>query len=53
MSASASKKTLLHLPAVCKVKTTHDNYNRMKAVLHLPAVCKVKTTFEYVQLKLK
>ena len=34
----------LHLPAVCKVKTTLLHRNRMNVTLHLPAVCKVKTT---------
>ena len=34
----------LHLPAVCKVKTTAVIYFVTLNVLHLPAVCKVKTT---------
>ena len=34
----------LHLPAVCKVKTTVNSIHFMLKPLHLPAVCKVKTT---------
>ena len=34
----------LHLPAVCKVKTTTLFLFIFKFMLHLPAVCKVKTT---------
>ena len=35
---------MLHLPAVCKVKTTISVYFFLVISLHLPAVCKVKTT---------
>lgn len=35
----------LHLPAVCKVKTTHTLGKSSFSELHLPAVCKVQTTF--------
>ena len=34
----------LHLPAVCKVKTTFLYILSFSSKLHLPAVCKVKTT---------
>ena len=36
----------LHLPAVCKVKTTVKVVSMNSQPLHLPAVCKVKTTFK-------
>ena len=36
----------LHLPVVCKVKTTVNSIHFMLKPLHLPAVCKVKTTNE-------
>ena len=35
---------MLHLPAVCKVKTTGEGSAVRARLLHLPAVCKVKTT---------
>ena len=35
---------MLHLPAVCKVKTTFLFVRCIFTELHLPAVCKVKTT---------
>ena len=35
---------MLHLPAVCKVKTTVYSIKHNAVWLHLPAVCKVKTT---------
>ena len=36
----------LHLPAVCKVKTTKKKLPVTTMLLHLPAVCKVKTTIK-------
>ena len=37
----------LHLPAVCKVKTTVAVGENFVFELHLPAVCKVKTTTSF------
>ena len=39
------KSYQLHLPAVCKVKTTITINKTHKSVLHLPAVCKAQTTY--------
>ena len=36
---------LLHLPAVCKVKTTNIGEVTPLILLHLPAVCKAQTTY--------
>ncbi len=40
---------LLHLPAICKVKTTRVMKENETTQLHLPAICKVKTTNELPQ----
>ena len=39
------KEEKLHLPAVCKVKTTLPTYHPRFPQLHLPAVCKAQTTY--------
>ena len=39
----------LHLPAICKVKTTNLSLEYLILGLHLPAICKVKTTSEECQ----
>ena len=43
------KSYQLHLPAVCKVKTTLYILGSTYYRLHLPAICKVKTTNELPQ----
>ena len=43
------KSYQLHLPAVCKVKTTKTMKKSNVYLLHLPAICKVKTTNELPQ----
>ena len=53
--ATPNRQRWLHLPAICKVKTTYSQVQRQKCWLHLPAICKVKTTtasFTVLEVKL-